>query len=748
MGNPVFRFTLSHADSGTSKIISEPIGWKECTLKLERHPEFHSLIEYFEGGSNGGFTFYGNNGVDDGGVDYIRNIEKAYGFNTKIRVTVDVSFHDGDGYSNVFVGLLGLGQLKEDPDNKITIPILPDTLWTKFMSRMNTKVELGSSTDLDGNAVGATTSITVNLPSQAVRTKFKRTINYNADNEGLFTSDEGSAGTTHYLIFDNSRYDLDEIEERFEYGTQVSAIDPTTVEKYIIKAKYGGDYAFDIDVRYFLVFGAATNVTVQWYLKIKDKDGVLTTTNIGAGTSGVGVTTHKTGATAQSLTHSATLSAGDEIFIYGVVTTSVSTTVSYFPDFDNDSGAPFDDEYTELEITGDTIYPDSTATGYTVYDALQGVLVRYGLSSSPFYSDYLNPSISGCASKFVLVKGLQLRGYTLTEKPFSISFKELWDGLNPILNLGLGNETINGVEKIRIEEKAHFYQNDSASVLLDNIFASREYDEKYIIKKIDIGYSQWQSENISGIDDPQTKHSYASALSPYGTELTLYSGFIAASLAIETCRRVEKTKKSKDHKFDNETFIIACSNTSSPFDPELDDNYGGITNLLNSDTRYNLILTPKRNLYRWANYFLGGFQKYLSGSLQFVYGEGNTDLITSLNNGTNICLGITESATENADFVLDGFVSPGSFSDPGNPYLHLAISHTFQTKLSWEDYTTIRNNKKKALSISQTATNHKRVSIEKFELTICSAQVKASVWQAEPFDLVVPQSEQIMTNCE
>jgi len=47
-GNPQFKFTLSHAIKGTLE-ISEPINWVNAVLKLERHEDFHSLIEYFDG---------------------------------------------------------------------------------------------------------------------------------------------------------------------------------------------------------------------------------------------------------------------------------------------------------------------------------------------------------------------------------------------------------------------------------------------------------------------------------------------------------------------------------------------------------------------------------------------------------------------------------------------------------------------------------------------------------------------------
>lgn len=738
MGNPRFKFTLSHSVAGT-KVISEPDGWKDCVIKLERHPEFHSLVEYFDGGAMGGFIFYGTNGVIDGGRDFIYNVDRTYGYNAKITVTIDISFDDGLSYASVFTGVLDLGALKELPDNKIVVPVIPDSTWTNFIARMGTPVNLSGTTDLDGNVVSGVTASTINLPSQAIRAKFLRNTNYNDDNLGLFSFDTGTL-TTAYLIFDNSNHDLDEIEERFEYGTQVSGEEPVSVSKYLFKAKYAGAYRIQTTIYYNVLFNASVDVTsLQFFLKYKNpSDGDVTTDHaIGSPDSATGVTSITTGISAtRNIDQTITLEAGGEVYLYGTLVLSAGRDITYFPDFDTNSGAPFEPIYTTLEVTADTTYPDTTAECYTVFDALKGVLVRMGLGSNPLVSNHFTVA-SGCAGKFVLAKGLQLRGYTLSEKPFFISFEELWKGLNPIFNLGLGMERSGGTNVIRIEQKEHFYDDSSYSASFDNVRATREYDESRIIKKVEVGYSQWQSENISGIDDPQTKHVYATLAAPSGSDLTILSGLVAASLAIESVRRVEREKKSKDHKHDDATFIINVIGTSSPFTAETGETFTSTTNLLNEATRYNRILSPKRNLLRWGNYVNIGLQKYLSSSLRFVSGEGNYDMTTDLDCGDGrACLGIIcDSIAENANVSL-------SVYGPGIGYLHLPESYDYETRLAWETYINIQNNRKVAIRFSETDSNYKKQFIEKLELHLARAKVMVKGWGAEIIDLVVPESVQ------
>jgi hypothetical protein len=489
-----------------------------------------------------------------------------------------------------------------------------------------------------------------------------------------------------------------------------------------------------------VLFNSAVDVTsLQFFLKYRNPSdgGVTTDFAIGSPDSGVAVTSITTGIFAgNTIDQTITLEAGGEVFLYGVIVLSASRDITYFPDFDTNSGAPFEPIYTTLEVTADTVYPDTTAECYTVFDALKGVLVRLGLGDNPLVSNHFNVS-TGCAGKFILVKGLQLRGYTLSEKPFFISFEELWKGLNPIFNLGLGMEKSSGVDVIRIEPKEHFYDDVTVSASFSYVRPTREYDESRIIKKVEVGYSQWQSENISGIDDPQTKHVYATLAAPSGTDLTILSGFIAASLAIESVRRVEREKKSKDHKHDDSTFIINVIGTSSPFTAESGETFTSTTNLLNETTRYNRILSPKRNLLRWGNYINIGLQKYLSSSLRFVSGEGNYDMTTDLDCGDGrACLGIIcDSIAENANVSL-------SVYGPGIGYLHLPESYDYETRLAWETYLNIRNNRKIAIRFSQTESNYKKQFIDKLELHLARAKVMVKGWAAEPIDLVVPESVQ------
>jgi hypothetical protein len=341
-----------------------------------------------------------------------------------------------------------------------------------------------------------------------------------------------------------------------------------------------------------------------------------------------------------------------------------------------------------------------------------------------------------------------LKGYLLSEKQYSLSFDKCWKGLNPIFNLSLGYETIGGNEVIRIEDKEYQYDQTSVSVYIDNVRdIIREYDAERIFKKIEIGYSKWQSEQISGIDDPQTKHVYATRFEKVGTDITLLSDFIGASLAFEIMRR-KSIEKSKDYKYDDDTFILSLNGTPVSADvylPELDENFNSITDLLNSDTRYNSIHTPLRMFLRWANYFTGALQKYTSSSFRFVSAEGNYDMSSDYNCGaTGQCIAIIcDDIGEGEDIPLG---APANYNSVIG-YLHLPEKYTINIDLSWEGYEAIRNNRRKAIAVSQGTTNHKKYFISTLEYEVCKSKAKIVMWAAEPGGLTIPGSDQRQIEC-
>jgi hypothetical protein len=474
MGIPVFRFTLTHDQLG-SILISEPDGWSDAILKVERHPDFHSLVEYFEGS----FIFYGENDYDNGGADFIRSVESQYGFDTEIEIDIEVTF-DNENYETIFSGLLDLTGLQEVKDNKIEVPIIRNSLWAKFLSRREIPVNLLSPTDMDGNPVDVFDAVDINLTSQII------TQNYNAfEKAGAYARILNDS--KYFIQYTPDNVLLDEVDEAYALPFSTNPEKPVP----FIELEYGGTVTIDIRIQYsFAVqtFGFIDTFegTYFWFLQLNDNDPIqLSEVSANYNDSNVYA---QWGADAPAgdlvetvvATYSQTIDvrAGDQIRLYYDYDEANSNVIAVWG-VDGVSGevpafgthpSPRPDGMIErpsyITISHNSIYPPTEAKGFLIHDAFAAVIQRI-VGRNAFYSEIMGSTSTnarqydsdGCYCPYMILQGLQIRGYSLEAKQYAVSFDKLWKGANPIFNLGLGYEMIDGVEMIRLEKKEYFYEH-------------------------------------------------------------------------------------------------------------------------------------------------------------------------------------------------------------------------------------------------------------------------------------------------
>jgi hypothetical protein len=877
MGFPIFSFLLSNEIEGDYP-ISEPGGWDEAIIKLERNEKYHSLVEFYEQP----LTFYGSDGVHDGGLDYIRNIEETQGVDADISITISVNFGQGDEI--LFKGLLDLAELKEIDGYKADIPILREDVWSKFINRSSTPVDIQLTTSLDGSDVHVITPLDLTLTSQKLIKRYNA--NSDQDTSIVYDYDDGW-NVSGYLQVDFPNNILSEVTTKFNIPNSYSPSLPVN----LFSMDDAGVYDFDLRIEGIAQSNLAYEYAgdyVDWYIRVNNSAPIVfSKTNYIDGI---------VKSTVYTYSGSLSLSISDEVRIYGDITADISGIgfgdnpqyLIYSPSTSLPPSGSSNPSY--FSISAATVFKETQADTMLIHDLAESIVQR--TSEISIHSNYMggslvhgseNYSVDGCAYPFAAMKGLHIRQYSFTDKPFSISFNDFWDGVDPIFCLGLGYEELSpkvqflnryfdvsisqweqfassgtlqafsyqtggfaladgsisglpntarigqsqyskwpagtyrvkikaynnstgglsplasglaiwasntaigdgsstsisytgdgtwnvgdndtrfydftlaqnwdyvafawnkqgpggGYEcyiqidlievvqyRIRIEQRDHFYDKSSNSVNLsfvDNI--ERSYATDKIYKKVDIGYQKWESENISGVDDPQTKHTYSAGFRKVGEELELYSKFIAASYAIESTRR-QVIEKSKDYKLDNDTFIIAISPNASPIVPESDEYFTSVTNLNNSDTRYNLRITPYWNFTNWVQWFSGSFTTLTSANWTFQEGEGNFDVGYSTSGGCLVNFP-SDNHAENSD------VSVSNLDIVGSTFKLKVID--FEHPLSWSDYKTIRENRNKSIGVSESNTDHESYFILSLEYQITKGKAKFKLLQAG--DLNVP----------
>lgn len=644
-------------------------------MVLDRDMDYFSLVESIEQP----LEFTGNNADGDGGYQYIKEARDA-GIDTQVTFLSEISWDAGTTYETLFEGLLDLTTLIEiENKRRFQCTLLRTSLWSKFINRKGVQVDIVAS----GAAVQTTT-----LPSQVLRKSF-RSESYQAGDPNAANTTYNTDTTNKYGVIELSNRITDEIETKFTLIPGVQDVVPTAS----FKVKEAGDYVFDIAI-YLVATSTVLGefAAVDMYIQFGTAAPVaLTETNLGI--DGL------SGRTRYTYSSTETLIVGDEIRLY-IQDDSGLTNATFI--------SPLNPETSYIDIQADTVAPESTASGFYINDVALGIVLETADEFAGFYSEYFGSPVTqtvdydlyGCGSFFQVFKGINVRGQSLSDFPFTMSFDDLWDGINNIFCLGLGYEVVSfstgggggaqNKEVIRIEPREYFFDSSSNSVEF-NVFEWNSnleisYDPSMLITSVDIGYKKWESESLVGTDDPQTKHTYQSRFKTVGTKdqknVQILSGLYAASVGIEQTRR-KTFEPSKDWRLDEETFIIQVDGNEDvkTYSASL------ITNLLNADSRYNVRLTPASNFNRWLNWLSNAFQNYVGDFFRFIGGEGNINMTFNDPSATGCDAEPGTSVNERADIQIGSAIT-------------LPTIYKFAIPMQWEQWVAIRDNRTKSIGLT------------------------------------------------
>lgn len=663
---PQFRFTFFHSvvsPSGT--IVKEPVGWKESALSLERDAVWHSLVEYFKGT----FVWIGN------ARTFLNNIKETYGPDELVRVQIEINY--GDAWETLFDGLVDISQSVDISKNgkfyKLQAPIIRDDFWTKFMSRKSIPVDLTASVDLDGNARTAINPITLDLPNQFIRSVFRaRMYDWN-DNDRVpivYNFDTSGSNIIEWGILELPVVETNNIQNKFDYTAQ--AIDRITTfpaknsgvlfNNFIIK--YKGTYTFNFEIYlstspYTTPYAPGDKFAFGTFRFVKNGNIVGSFTRTDLGTDGVD------GRSKYEYSVTIDLEADDSIFYFYDFTSGTRSAYIVFSEW-------FAGETSFIEVIADTEFKPTTTDAYKIKDAAESVLSKIIGQDNVLISNKLDT----CSGYNAVAKGIHIRGNSMTTKKPFMSLDEWWAGVNPLYCLGIGYDGTN----IEIEAREDFY--DKVPVLYFSAAANIEkkvHLDKYY-KSVEIGFEKWSAESESGVDDPQTKKTYATPFKTIGKDEKVLSKFIGASLAIEQTRR-NRVEGGKDWRLDEDWLLIALKSDDSV---ETGADFDSITGLLNSDSRYNVRHGVARIFTRWQKWFQGCLQNKVGQDFKFTKGEGNYEMVST--NPSGDCEPILTLAEDQDIEITDDFI-------------HLGDEFKVTLPMRYASYKIVNSNRKKAVAI-------------------------------------------------
>lgn len=727
MAVPTFKFTIYNDGLYPNGIVLQnndrlfhPVAWKDSSLKLDRHKDYHSLVEYFESG----FIWFGQ------ARDIIREIEDDQGIDAKIRLVVEIMYKHS--WDLLFDGQIDISQIediaKADKFYKTQAPIIRDGFWSKFINRNKTLVDVGGSVDVDGNPVTPIAPITLPFPSQKLREIYRKKTDV-VYTEGFplsvpyldsFSVSDGTSRGPYYLQMNTYVDDISEIEEKFTYDNSVSLGNPLDNLFYIFKVKYGGTYRMSTNIKYRIRVVGSSGAIVTGDLKVKwlyatKTNGVLNTPiEIGEDifenvrldnveTGGIDVYGNK-----ELLEVILNLIPGDEIYIYGEfritgIDVSSSSTLNIGTSISTDYAS---DKQTALQLIGDTVYEDTSTDAFLIKDSAESILSKITGTDNVIQSNLF----ASCTGLYALMRGLHVRGYSLTDKQLFMSFDDWWNGANPLLALGLGY--IEGQNRIEIEHISEFYDPVPVVNFSNVPDLERSYDLEKHYKTIEIGFNKWSAESDSGMDDPQTKKSYHTRFSNFGKDEKILSKFYMASLGIERSRR-NRVEIGKDDRLDEDIIAIRLKETETGYTPEVGDDLESTSNILNPDERYNLRDTPATMFKRWQSYLQGCLQHYPADQFKFSSAEGNYDAAKEFKSDDCEFPSLSLSEKQNIDVTDEALFIPKVYK--------------CSVPMSYETYKLIRANRKKAVGVSRTDSNHVPMFIMSLDFKIMSGSAELTL---------------------
>lgn len=252
------------------------------------------------------------------------------------------------------------------------------------------------------------------------------------------------------------------------------------------------------------------------------------------------------------------------------------------------------------------------------------------------YSDYFGRTDSqpfqanqdGCGSLQAITKGLLIRQQSISGNTpqLNISFRELFDGMNAIHNIGIGIEdnSYGGTAQkvVRVEPVEHFYDKNTTILTCDNVNQVTESVlENRIFSHIEAGYAKYESEDITGIDEFLSRRNYRTEWKTVRNTANRVCPFIASGYALEVTRRKGHLTTS-DWRLDNDIFIICMKRYLGDIVVE-QGHISSPVNIIDDSTVYNFAISPLRNAARWLKTWFAGITNPYTSRLILTDGTGN-----------------------------------------------------------------------------------------------------------------------------
>lgn len=641
------RYTLYNKNLG-SEIVIEPVGWETDEKEYVRDEKYLGIMSKF----SNSLKFIGS------GADFIQTVYDIEGINGEIRLTRDEKHPKTDEWVRTYYGYLDLTTYERlsKEGKQVSVKFNAGGLEQLLKARSNEQVEIDRLTTLDGKPLPDINPINVTLEGRRVFLKSKwelkapnntgevyiesdsgntrhqsvgvplKLVNQSHENahtvivQTTGNENEGSTGMMFYAVSDRVRT-LD-IKLNFSFRMRVYQEDIEWAFFNINLTRYSGGIDYSPAQRIPLL---------SW----GDKDSIFASHNQVFNASWEGQITVNVG-------DSLAIEALEKADLGGPGHAYLQITMS-----EMDGQMTMDENSFQEQTTTKALLPHEVADR----------LVRiYTSQENAVYSDFLGRTdigypVDGKGALTALAHGFWVRGFDKlplpTEgppkvenlfKPMTTSLNDFMTSFEAVWNVGMGIETIGFRERVRIEDKKYFFNNNVLIKLPNQIKdVKRSVATNYYFSSLEFGYEKGGDyEEACGLDEYNAKSNFTTAIKRKMDTYSKISKYRADDYGREFARRKQKSfNDTEDTPYDNDINMIALSRgVIQPYrQRKWDDDFVQIpTGVFSPETATNFILSPFNCLLRHSWFFSCGFWKDLSEYVRYGSSTANSGLKTKLQN--------------------------------------------------------------------------------------------------------------------
>ncbi len=641
--NDRVRYTLSNINLG-DKIIVEPEGWNTDGKEIDRHKDYGGLFPQF----SNSLKFVGD------GKDYINTVRDIYGPNSEIRLSREERNPVSDIWGLTYRGFLDL-YTREFEDDKVSIKFNAGGLEASLKARDSDPFEIDRIKTVGGIPIDELNPIQIQLDGRNINLISDFIIKPEA-NDTLLQNESngntrGSSTPVPFFLQSNSH-------ENAQSPIQGNVVQDNSWNKDGPSETGNMFFANSDKIRSFRL-----SFKVDFTVEIRNFDDVTNFVfrcRLGHYKDGIDYILKQNYPLFESESYGGLNNKRFSVSFDQIMTLDPGDSLSLTFDQNYDGRDLYSSHLDiacisiegTLKINEDSFYDKSTSKGILLFEMFDRLTTICTDKKNAFRSNLLGRtdlgySSDGPASLLALSHGFWIRQFDKlplpTEepkvenlfKPLTTSFKETYDSLDAIWNIGLGIETEGNKEYVILEEKKHFY-NRNVLIRLPNQIkkVKRTESTTNYFGSLEFGYEKGGDyQEAMGLDEYNAKSNFTTVIQ-YKNTYSKVSKHRADSYGQEFARRKSiATNATEDTSYDTDVWF---NHLKRGFDNVFlqrkwqDDFAKAPTGTFSPETATNLTLSPVNNLLRHAWWFDSAFKWYQGDFVRYSSSTQNSRLKTQL----------------------------------------------------------------------------------------------------------------------